>query len=153
MISMRDTVGRVLTITPTAMKSGGAQMIPVVKAAFVYAIPVFAVAFLLGALRVTLIAPKTGPLLAVALEVPLVLTLSWLVAGRVLRRWPLGTAQRLGLAALAFALLMLLELATALAFGQTVAQFLTAMTTPAGALGLTGQIGFALIPLVRQARG
>lgn len=122
-----------------------------VKAALAYTLPVFAVAFVLGALRVTLIAPRTGPLVAVALEVPVVLALSWAVAGRVLARWP-GSG-RPALAASAFALLMLLELATALAFGQTVAQFLAAMTTPAGALGLAGQIGFALIPLLRQARG
>lgn len=124
-------------------------MVPVVKAAVAYVTPVFVVAFLLGALRVTLVAPTTGPLLAVAFEVPLVLALSWAVAGRVLRRWPLGPGQRLGLAALAFALLMLAELATALAFGQTPGQFLTAMATPPGALGLAGQIGFALIPLIR----
>ena len=41
----------------------------------------------------------------------------------------------------------------ALAFGQTVATFLAAMTSPAGALGLAGQIAFALIPLVRQTSG
>ncbi|KAF0114744.1 MAG: hypothetical protein FD150_1383 [Rhodobacteraceae bacterium] len=128
-------------------------MVPVVKAGVAYVSAVFAVAFLIGALRVMLIAPRTGPLLAVALEVPLILALSWLVAGRVLRRWPLEAGQRLATAALAFALLMALELATALAFGQTSGDFLTAMTTPAGALGLAGQIGFALIPLFRQASG
>lgn len=124
----------------------------IVKAAFAYVLPVFAVAFLLGALRVTLIAPSIGALAAVALEVPLVLALSWAIAGRVLRRWPVVTRQRPALALLAFALLMLLELLTALAFGQTPAQFLTAMATSPGALGLAGQIGFGLIPLIRQAR-
>ena len=64
------------------------------KPALVYVLPVFAVAFLLGALRVTLVAPRIGPLAAVALELPLVLALSWVVAGRVLRRWP--HAPRLG---------------------------------------------------------
>ncbi|MES2540860.1 MAG: hypothetical protein V4583_09775 [Pseudomonadota bacterium] len=127
-------------------------MSALVKAGLAYVIPVFAVAFVLGALRVTVVAPALGPLAAVALEVPLVLALSWVVAGRVLARWPLRD-KRPALALLAFALLMVLELATALAFGQSPAQFLTAMTTPAGALGLAGQIGFALIPLVRQARG
>lgn len=48
---------------------------------------------------------------------------------------------------------MLPERATALAFGQTPAQFLAAMTTAAGAVGLAGQIGFGLIPLVRQPSG
>lgn len=128
-------------------------MSPVVKAAVAYLVPVFAVAFLVGAVRVTFIAPVTGPLIAVALEVPLILALSWAVAGRVLKRWPLPQPARLQMGALAFALLMLLELLTALAFGQTPTQFLQAMTTPAGALGLAGQIGFGLIPLLRQPRG
>ena len=128
-------------------------MVTVVKTALAYTLPVFAVAFLLGALRVMLIAPQIGPLLAVALEVPIVLGLSWAVAGRVLAHWPVSRAGRSGMALVSFAVLMLLELLTATAFGQTSAQFLTAMTTPAGALGLAGQIGFALIPLVRQARG
>jgi hypothetical protein len=128
-------------------------MVPVVKAALAYTLPVFAVAFLLGSLRVTLIAPQTGPLIAVALEVPVVLALSWAVAGRVLALWPLTTLQRAVLALAAFALLMLLELLTALAFGQTPAQFLSAMTTAPGALGLAGQLGFALIPLIRPNGG
>jgi hypothetical protein len=126
---------------------------PVVKAAVAYVAPVFALAFAVGALRVMLVAPVTGPLLAVALELPVILALSWVVAGRVLRRWPLGAGQRCAMAVLAFTLLMLAELGTALAFGQTSAQFLAALTTPPGALGLSGQIGFGLIPLVRHARG
>jgi hypothetical protein len=124
-----------------------------VKAAFAYTLPIFAVAFVLGALRVTLVAPQTGPLVAVALEVPVVLALSWAVAGRVLRRWPLAGLQRVAMALIAFALLVVLELLTALAFGQTAAQFLSAMMTPAGSLGLAAQVSFALIPLVRQASG
>ena len=123
-------------------------------AALAYVLPVFAAAFVLGALRVTVLAPKVGPLAAVAIEVPLVLALSWVVAARVLHRWPQPSPLLcVGLGALAFGILMLLELATALAFGQGVTQFLAAMTTPPGALGLAGQIGFGLIPLVRQPKG
>jgi hypothetical protein len=96
----------------------------VVKAAFAYVLPVFAVAFAAGAARHAG-RPQTGALAAVALELPLVLALSWAVAGRVLRRWP--QAPRAAIGALAFALLMLLELATALAFGQTPAAFLAAL--------------------------
>ncbi|WP_135448500.1 hypothetical protein [Tabrizicola caldifontis] len=126
----------------------------IVAAAVSYFAAVFAVAFVLGALRVTLVAPQTGPLLAVALEVPLVLALSWLVAGRVLRRWPMALRERLALGGLAFVLLMLAELSLALAFGQTPARFLSDLATPPGALGLAGQIGFGLIPaLHRQRRG
>lgn len=128
-------------------------MSPIVKAALAYVLPVFAAAFVIGAVRVTLVAPAVGPLIAVALEVPLILGLSWWMAGRVLGRWPLSPWPRAGMSLLAFVVLMLLELATGLAFGQSPTQFLTGMSTPAGALGLAGQIGFALIPLVRQARG
>lgn len=135
------------------MREEGVTIHRSVKAAFAYTLPVFACAFVIGAVRVTLVAPATGPLIAVALEVPLVLALSWIIAGRVLRRWALAGSRRLAMAALSFALLMLCELLTAHAFGQTVAEFLWAMTTPPGALGLAGQIGFALIPLVRQASG
>jgi hypothetical protein len=124
-----------------------------VKAALAYTLPVFAVAFCLGALRVGLAAPRIGPFLAVALELPVVLALSWSVAGRVLRRWQPNRTPRMALALTSFLLLMLLELLTALALGQTPGQFLAAMITPPGALGLAGQIGFGLIPLVRQARG
>lgn len=126
----------------------------IVAAAVSYFAAVFAVAFVLGALRVTLLAPQTGPLLAVALEVPLVLALSWLVAGRVLRRWPLALSDRLAMGGLAFVLLMLAELSLALTFGQTPAGFLSDFATPPGALGLAGQIGFGVIPALRgQRRG
>ena len=126
-------------------------MSAIVKAAFAYTLPVFALAFALGAARVTHVAPVTGPLVAVALEVPVVLALSWTIAGRI--ALPPALPARAALALMSFALLMTLELLTALAFGQTPAQFLTAMTIPAGALGLAGQAGFALVPLLRQARG
>ena len=121
----------------------------VVRAALAYFLPVFAVAFLLGVLRLYVVTPLTGPVIAVALEVPVILALSWLVAGRVLHRWPLVRPDRLGMGAISFTLLMLAEFALATAFGQTPGQFLAAMTTPHGAIGLCGQLGFALIPALR----
>ena len=85
-----------------------------------------------------------------ALEVPLILGLSWLVAGRVLRRWPLSQGQALAMGGLAFAFLMLAEFALAwLLSGQTPAAYAATLATGPGALGLAGQIGFALIPALR----
>lgn len=98
-----------------------------IRPALAYFAAVFAGAFALGVLRVTVILPLTGPLVAVALEVPVVLTLSWIVSGRVLRRWPL-----------------------AMPLGQTLRAFAQAMTTPAGSLGLAGQVGFGLLPALRR---
>lgn len=127
----------------------------ILKPALTYFATVFAAAFLMGALRVTLIAPQIGPLAAVALEVPLILGLSWLVAGRVLRRWALTSGKALTMGALAFALLMLAEFTLAYALSsQTPPAFAATFLTAPGALGLAGQIGFALIPAIRaQASG
>jgi hypothetical protein len=125
------------------------------KPALAYFAPVFAAAFAVGALRVTLIAPATGPLAAVALEVPLILAFSWAVAGRVLRRWPMPRSGALAMGGLAFLILMLAEFALALALsGQTPRTYAGTFLTAPGALGLAGQIGFALIPALRlQPRG
>jgi hypothetical protein len=127
----------------------------ILKPALAYFAVVFAAAFLFGALRVTLIAPQIGPLAAVALEVPLILGLSWIVAGRVLRRWPLTFGKAITMGALAFALLMLAEFTLAYALsGQTPPTYAATFRTALGALGLAGQLGFALIPALRaQASG
>ena len=127
----------------------------ILKPALAYFATVFMAAFALGALRVTLIAPQIGALAAVALEVPLILGLSWVVAGRVLRRWPLTSSAALAMGALAFILLMLAELALAYTLsGQTPSAYAATFLTGPGALGLAGQTAFALIPALRaQARG
>lgn len=122
--------------------------------ALAYLVPVFAGAFVLGVLRVTVVAPALGETAAVALELPLVLALSWVVAGRVLRRWPVMPGRgRLAMGAIAFALLMLAEAVLSWALGTAPTAFLRAMATPAGALGLAGQMMFALVPWLhgRQA--
>ncbi|WP_395539883.1 hypothetical protein [Neotabrizicola sp. sgz301269] len=120
-----------------------------VKPALAYLAPVFALAFVLGVLRTLWIAPRIGVLMAVAVEVPLLLLWSWAVAGRVLRRWPLPLPDRIAMGVLSFALLMLAEAGLALATGQTLSGFLGGMVTPAGALGLAGQLGFAALPALR----
>jgi hypothetical protein len=138
------------------VQSEPSDLCPMILApALAYVLPVFAAAFVVGAIRVMLIAPVIGAFAAVALEVPLVLAFSWIVAGRVLRRWPLPRAAALGMGTLAFLILMLAELALArLLSGQPPAAYAATFLTPPGALGLAGQIGFALIPALRaQPRG
>ncbi len=118
-------------------------------AGIVYFLLVFAAAFVIGAIRVTLVAPRTGPLIAVALELPITLAIAWVVARRLVRTRLPGatTAERLAMGAVAFGILMPAEAVLAvLAFGQTLGQFVAALGTPPGALGLAGQLGFAAIP-------
>ena len=117
------------------------------QAALSYFGLVFVAAFLLGVMRVMLFAPWIGAFASVAIEVPLILGLAWLVARRVLKRWPLALAGRLGMGGLAFVFLMLAEFALAFILaGQPPFAYAASFAQPSGALGLAGQIGFALIP-------
>jgi hypothetical protein len=133
----------------------GDAMRQIVRPALVYLGVVFAAAFVLGTVRTLWLIPQIGEVRAVLVEVPLVLAISWITAGAALRRWPLQTrGDRAVMGAMAFAVLMALELALGrFGFGRTLTDMLLAMGTPAGLIGLAGQIGFGLIPLVRQPSG
>jgi hypothetical protein len=122
----------------------------ILRAALAYFGIVFACAFSLGIARTLLLAPLVGDLAAVLLEVPLVLTISWIAAGLVLRHWRLNdatTGPRLGVGALAFVFLMLAEILLASALGQDGATWAASLFTPSGMVGFAGQVAFALIPL------
>lgn len=127
------------------------------RAGGVYTLLVFAVAFALGVLRVLLIAPRIGELAAVAIEVPVMLAIAWPICARIVRSFALGRgSERAAMGASAFALLMALEWSLAtLIFGRPIEDTLTGYGTAAGLLGLAGQVGFALLPLLqrRQADG
>jgi hypothetical protein len=119
------------------------------SAAFCYVAAVFAAAFALGVVRVLILTPALGALGAVLLELPIVLALSWWVAGRVLRRWPDVVRWQIG--ALAFAMLIAAEVGLAVTLmGQTPAAFGAGLMTLPGAIGLAGQIVFGLIPALRR---
>lgn len=121
----------------------------VLKAAVVYFAVVFGVAFVLGVVRVLVVAPRLGPLAAVMIEAPLILIVSWRAARWCVERFriPATARDRLTLGLAAFALLMAVELAlSVVAFGQTPAEHFAAWATPAGALGLSAQMVFGLIP-------
>jgi hypothetical protein len=125
------------------------------RAGLAYTLVVFAVAFVLGVVRVLLVAPRTGALAAVALEVPVTLAVSWAVCSRLVRRFGVGdgAADRAGMGVAAFALLLALEWALALfVFGRSVEETLSTYRSAAGILGLAGQVGFALVPLLQRSR-
>lgn len=126
------------------------------RAGLAYVAVVFAVGFVLGALRVTLLVPRLGETLAVLLELPIILAVSWPTCGWLIRRLgvPADWRARAVMGGIAFAALMLLELGVAvLGFGRGVTQHLATYGHWHGALGLAGQVVFALIPLLRRARG
>ena len=111
---------------------------------------IFPVAFLLGVLRTLVLVPLTGELVAVALEVPVLLALAWGLARRLGRPVPATAGARAAMGGIAFALLMVAELALAvLILDMPPMAFLAGMATAPGLPGLAGQIAFGLIPLVQ----
>lgn len=121
---------------------------PIAIAAAAYWAAVFAFAFVLGIFRTLWLAPKIGPLAAVLCEVPLVLAVSWWTARRVTARFKTtGRGEALAMGGIAFVLLMVAEAVLAhVLSGQSPADWLRAQTSAAGALGLAGQMLFALMP-------
>jgi hypothetical protein len=131
-------------------------MTNVVKAGGAYFAMVFATAFLLGTLRVTLLVPRLGELGGFAIELPLLLVYSWLACGLIVRRFAVSGAwsDRLAMGAIAFALLMAAEFAVSTSvFGRSASEFFGAMATTAGALGLAAQVAFAAMPVLRRMAG
>jgi hypothetical protein len=126
------------------------------RAGIVYFAVVFAAGFALGTLRVTVLVPRLGELGAVALELPLMLAVSWLACGWLLRSFavPRRTAARAAMGALGLALLLAAELVLgSVAFGRTLPGQLAAWQTLPGALGLAAQLAFGLFPLMRRRAG
>lgn len=131
--------------------AAGRSAAAAIKAGIAYFVVVFAAGFVLGALRIMVVAPRIGALAAVLVELPLMLAISWFVCLRLIPRLGVGPAwsERLLMGAVAFVLLILAELTLSVAaFGGTVAGFAANLGTPEGMVGLLGQIAFAAMPLL-----
>jgi len=127
-----------------------------IRAGTFYFLILFAFGFVLGTLRTLVLVPALGPLAAVALELPVMLGLSWVVAGRLTRRRPAlaGARARLVMGAIALAFLQVAEFALAVVgFGLAPAAYLSGLVSAHGALGLAGQLAFGLLPWLRFATG
>ena len=113
-----------------------------------YFATVFAAGFVLGTIRVLLVAPAVGELIAVSLELPFILAWNWIVCGWLLRRYaiPNATTVRLLMGGTAFTLLMAAEFTLSVAMGRPVHAWFAQFQQAAGLLGFLGQVGFAVIP-------
>jgi len=125
-----------------------------VGASIAYFAVAFAAGVVLGTVREIVVAPRLGGLAAVALEVPIMLAISWVAAGAFIRRFavPATIAARLTMGGLAFLFLQAAELALGSAFGTPPTTYVAALATAKGALGLSAQVGFALLPLALLRR-
>ncbi|MCZ0961423.1 hypothetical protein [Paracoccus benzoatiresistens] len=127
----------------------------VFRAALIYYAIIFACGTVLGIVRNMLLVPRLGSTAAVALEIPVMLALSWLVCGAILGRLavPAPIPARIAMGATALALLWLSEALLAMVLGAGASSFFTAFTTPAGALGALAQLAFAAFPVLRRQTG
>jgi hypothetical protein len=118
-----------------------------------YTASVFAVAFVMGVIRVTLVAPRLGDVAAVLLEAPFVLAASWGLSTWCIRRLRVsgdGRA-RAWMGGVAFVALMALEFSVSvLALAETAEHYVARLATSAGLLGLATQVGFATIPWLQR---
>ncbi len=119
-------------------------------AATAYFLALFALGFILGTVRVSLVAPFFGVLAATIAEVPFMVTAGFLMCRRAIRYWhvPHSAALRLAMALWFLVLLGAFEtLLGALLFGRSASEIWAALATPVGAIGLSAQIITALLPL------
>ena len=118
----------------------------------VYFAIVFSIAFLLGVLRTLVLAPRIGAMAAIAIEVPIILIVSWFACRGSLRRYPVRAtvADRAGMGLVAFALLICAELLLSILLtDRSVAEFFAAFAQPEQKLGLAGQVAFAIVPVIQ----
>ncbi len=131
------------------------NMLQVLWSGALYFAIVFVTAFGLGVLRVSVVAPRLGDVIAVLIELPIMLAVSWLVCSQVVYYFevPNWWVPRLVMGAVAFLLLMVAEPCVAVfGFGRTLAQYFGTFGSTAAIIGLLGQIAFALIPLAQSLR-
>ncbi len=125
-----------------------------IRAGALYFVSVFAVGFALGAVRVSILAPRLGDFGAVLVETPFILTASWFLCRLWVRRFSVSpnTGSRILMGVEALALLLIAEtLLSYFAFGLNLDDQLMRYSTPAGIAGLVGQIVFASFPLLQLA--
>jgi hypothetical protein len=126
------------------------------RAGAAYFAVVFAAGFVLGMVRVLVLLPRLGEAVAVAVEIPVMLSLCWVAARWLVARF--AVAPRLGprliMGGVAFALLMLAEAAVSvLVLGRGLAEHLGYYRAVPGLMGLAGQVASALFPAIQLSAG
>jgi hypothetical protein len=134
------------------LKFGSSGLPSAVKAGIYYFIIVFGAGFLMGALRVLVVAPAIGELGAVIAELPILLILSWIVCGFLVKRHSVKStvSERVAMGGIAFLLLMLCEPTFAIfAFNRTAIEYFSQFRSLSGLVGLLGQVAFSTIPVLQ----
>ena len=122
------------------------------RAGLVYAIIVFVLGFIIGTIRIFLLVPRVGETAAVAVETPVMLTLSWLMSLWIVGRLDVAPTftTRMAMGVVAFVTLMVLELGLSIiVFHRSIAEHVATYSTSPGRIGLSAQILFAVFPVLQ----
>jgi hypothetical protein len=116
----------------------------------VYFLILFALGFVLGTLRVTVVVPRLGAFAATMAEVPVMLAAAYFTCRWMIRHWNVPPTLSIRLTMMAWFLLLLFLFETLLGtmlFGRTLNTQVAALVTPAGMLGLSAQMIAAFLPV------
>jgi hypothetical protein len=123
-----------------------------ILAGLIYFSLTFAAGFFLGVARTVILAPYMGDSIAVAIELPIILTISWIACTWTIQRslLPALPSRRIvmGGSALLFLLAAEIILSVTLANRSLTEHWMLYRSLPA-LMGLMGQILFALFPLIQ----
>ena len=131
------------------MRSG--SLLTPLKAGLLYFAVVFGAGFLLGPIRLLWAVPRFGVRIAELLEMPVMLVVVIVAARTIVRRLavPLALASRLGMGAVALALLVGAELALALSLrGLSPREYIVQQDPVSGVVFLAVLGAFTLMPLL-----
>jgi hypothetical protein len=122
-----------------------------IRAGTIYFALVFAIGFVFGTVRQLLLVPYLGDLKSIAVEAPLMVAASYLVARSVIRRLevPREIGPRLQMGLTALTLLIVVEAVSSQVLrGWTFEQWLAHFATAQGLLSLVLFLFFAAMPLI-----
>jgi hypothetical protein len=125
------------------------DVMPALSAACAYFASIFALGFVVGAVRTIALEGVLGAFFATALEVPVMLAAAWMMCARIVRMFAIKPhlADRMVMGCGAFVLLMAAEFTLgAYGFGRPLSRQLEALREPGPALGLAAQLLFAAVP-------
>jgi hypothetical protein len=129
------------------------QVFRATKAGALYAIIVFVIGFVLGTIRVLLLAPLLGEA-TVIVEAPIMLAASWFVCCWCLDRLDVAatvpTRSLMGL--VAFLVLMSAEVGLGAVLGRSLVDQVASYRSLARAIGLAAQVIFAIFPVIQVWR-
>lgn len=129
-----------------------ASVRPLEFAALIYFALVFSAGFLLGVVRVLALEPRVGERVAELAEMPIMLVVSWISAGLIVRKYraSLNDARAAVVGLMALLLLVLAEATLVVARGLDFYDYVAARDPVSGTAYLIALVIFGAMPWIRQ---